>query len=121
MKRLIKLFLVTVFVFLQSCDSAKKVANTERSKLEDAKVMNEKLINDGYSFGTIKYTDNGDCSYVIVDEKSKAKLDPMNMGVKKYDAFKNKSMRIYFKYRNLRRSNRCGDARPIELVDMQKA
>ncbi len=120
MNSLIKLSMVIVLVFFQSCDSAKKATNADNSNTESI-IMNEKLINDGYSVGAIKYTDNGDCSYTIIDDKTKSKLDPINMSDKKFEAFKSKSTKVYFKYRSLRRANRCSDARPIEIVDMQKA
>lgn len=121
MKHLIKLSLVIVLVFLQSCDSAKNTTNSERSKVVETKAMNQKLINGGYSSGTISYTNNGDCSYIIVDEKANSKFDPINMDTEKYDAFKNKSMKVYFKYRSLRRANRCNNVRPIEIIDIKKA
>lgn len=76
--------------------------------------MNEKLINDGYSLGTIEYKYNGECSYTIVDEKTNSKLDPINIQDEKFDCFKNKTTKEYLKCRSLRRANRCCDIRLIE-------
>jgi len=93
MNGLIKLALVTGLVVAQSCDSAKKVTNTESAKIEETKVMNEKLISDGYSIGVIEYKGDVEevCSCTILDKKTNTKLDPINIQDKKFDRFKNKS------------------------------
>jgi len=120
MNSLIKLALIAIFVVGQSCDSAKKATSNESSKAEETKVMNQKLISEGYSIGTITYKDNGECSYTILDEKTNSMFDPTNILDKRFDAFKNKSTKVYFKYRRLRRLNRCNNIQVIELEDLKK-
>lgn len=125
MTTFIKLSLVSLMTFSLSCDTAKSAAtntekDTENTIVEDSKKMESKnLSTEGYSLGTIAYTKDSKCNYIIVDEKSGAKFDPINIDDKKYASLKSDATKVYYKYRPLRMMNRCDEAQPIELEDMQ--
>lgn len=108
-----------------SCDTAKSAAtntetDSEKTMVDNSKEMESKdLSSEGYSLGTVTYTKDSKCSYIIVDEKSGAKFDPINIDDKKYASLKSNSTKVYYKYRPLRMMNRCDEAQPIELEDMQ--
>lgn len=121
MTTFIKLSLASMMVFTLSCDSAKTAASatTEEAKTETTKEMETTLLNQGYAQGTISYMKDSECTYIITDDKTGAKYDPVNMDLEKYSAFKKEGMQVYYKYRPLRRMNRCMEAHPIELEDMK--
>lgn len=116
----IKFLVISLLVFT-SCDTSKTAVN---SKLETQAMTSEQMhtmmLNKGYSIGTIKYLDQSKCPYVIFDETTKVLLDPINFEAPKFDEFKRNDEKVYFKYRPLRRMNRCNDASPVELEDLKK-
>ena len=82
--------------------------------------MHDKLINDGYLIGTVIYLEKSKCGYIIIDEKTKTKYDPINIDEDKFNEFKTNKNTIYYKYRLLRMMNRCNNVNPIQLVDVKK-
>ena len=121
----LKLSVLALLMFTSSCDSVKSTADAENSstkeetKKEAPNVMNEKLINEGYSVGTITYLANSKCSYIIIDEKTGVKFDPINIDEDKFKAYKKDASKIYYKYRGLRMMNRCNEGQPIQLEAIQ--
>jgi len=106
--------LALTFGSAASCSSTKKVAETEDSK---AKIIASEMKEKGYNSGIIIYsTKEGDCEYTIQVDTG-ATFDPINLA----DKFKNHREKVWFKYRGLRRANRCPNANPVEIEDMQKA
>jgi len=111
-----KLILVGLVTFL-SCDATKNVA-------EDSGINKEPMVSkedmEGFSLGIIEYVKNSDCSYMIVDEKSGEKFDPINFDKKEYLDFKKDKQLIYYKYRRLRMANRCNNIQPVEIESIKK-
>ena len=120
MTTFIKLSLVSLMAISLSCDAAKSSANEEKSKSENAtKQMETNLINEGYSKGTISFIKESKCSYIIIDEASGTKFDPINIDEEKYSAFKSEGTKVFYKYRSLRMLNRCSEALPIQLLEIK--
>lgn len=111
----IRLLTLLVLMFFTSCDSSRKVINDE----DASKEKDETYVSKGFSMGTIKYIANSKCNWIIIEEKTKVKLDPINIGDTNFKTFLINDSDIYFKYRPLRRMNRCNDALPVEVVDIQ--
>lgn len=106
--------------FALSCNTTKtSVASTDVNATE-TKTMEIDYSKEGYSTGTLTYHKDSKCSYIITDEKSGTKFDPININDEVYKNFKMNDSKIYFKYRPLRMMNRCTEAQPIELEDIKK-
>jgi hypothetical protein len=95
------------------------VASTSTNATE-TKTMNIDYSKEGYSIGTITYQKDSKCAYIITDEKSGIKFDPINIDKDLFESYKVDNSKIYFKYRPLRMMNRCTEAQPIELEDIKK-
>lgn len=123
---LLKITTISLITISLSCGASKSSvdnsvvteanANTENMKTTN----NAKLLDDGYSKGTIAYLKDSKCSYIIIDEKTGVKFDPINIDSKQFSAFKKDTEKIYYKYRPLRMMNRCNEAQPIELESIKK-
>ncbi len=105
----------SLMMVLASCNSTKEVVITK----EDSKQIEVNLIKKGYVFATVMHNKNSLCEYVIVDKKTGLKFDPINIDNEQFKTFKVDGKDIYFKYRPLRRANRCEDLQPIEIEDIQ--
>ncbi len=100
---------------LGSCNSKKEVVKSK----EDSKQIESKLIKEGYFKGRVVHYKSGLCTYIIIDEKTDLKFDPINFDNEQFETFKVEGKAIYYKYRLLRRANRCSDVQPIELENVQ--
>lgn len=72
---------------------------------------------EGYMFGTIEPKDSGNCGWIITN-KENILFDPINIEDEKFSSFTTKKENVYFKFLPLKRSNRCMNASPIELLEM---
>ncbi len=123
-------FVLLFALLLQSCHSTKQEVESHQtpkkrdtlSKLKQSmsSLIEDKLIEEGYDIGIVKYVENSDCPYVIYNENSKVQFDPINFDSTEFASFKSNDLKVYFKYRPLRRMNRCNEASPIELVSIKK-
>jgi len=114
----LKLSAILFLSMTQSCDSTKASATEKKAETNTTKEMNT-LISEGYVAGTIKYQVESKCSYILIDEKTGIKYDPVNIGEEKFMPYKNDANKVYFKYLSLRRMNRCNEASPVQLIDIQ--
>lgn len=120
-----KTLTTSIFILLTYCaslnhDSQQEIMKTKEAIQSKSKTKDSLMINQGFQLGTIKYLDNSACEYIIIDHKSRAKFDPVNILVMAFEPLKKESQKIYFKYRPLRRMNRCLEANPILLNDIKK-
>ena len=115
MKYFVTYFLFFTMIVLASCNSKKEVVN-----LKDAsKQIEQNLINQGYIIGTVMHVKNSLCEYIIIDKNTGSKFDPINIDNEHFKTFKINEKVIYYKYRPLRRVNRCKDIQPIEIEDIR--
>jgi hypothetical protein len=129
MRSLPQLLLITVMI-LQSCHSTKRELDTDSGKtapkmtslVKDSmtKVLEERMKKEGYEIGIVKYLENSDCSYVILNDTTQKKLDAINFDSNEFSEFKENGLRIFFKYKPLRMMNRCTEAAPIVLISVFK-
>lgn len=119
MNLILKLSAVLFFTIATSCDSAKSTVQEKETNTNAVKEMDTKLVNEGYVAGTVKYLEKSECSYILVDEKLDLKYDPINIDEEKFASFKTDDRKVYFKFLPLRRMNRCNEASPIQLIDIQ--
>jgi hypothetical protein len=116
-----KIMAAILFVFAGSCDSTKNTAKNEAKSTEMKQTMENKFINEGYSKGLLTAKRESSCTFIILDEKTGAKFDPINLEEGKFGNFKSaKNEIVYYKYRPLRMMNRCTEAQPISLEDIKK-
>ena len=122
---LTKIFTASLLLFFTSCNSAKDTAqeangNAMNNEQSDNKVIDTQMLNDGFHLGEIKHLKNSECEYIIIDQTTKAKFDPINIFDDTYKSIRIDSVKVYYKYRPLRRMNRCTEANPISLIDIKK-
>lgn len=115
-----KFIVLSTLLLLAGCDSTKTQAEKTQALTDvnpETKVMKANLLDQGYLIGTIKEVKIGECSFIIVDEKSGVEFDPINLNEDTYKAFQKNNTKVYFKYLPLRMMNRCGNYQPIKLAD----
>ena len=119
----IKLSLFALMTMTTACDSTKSAAadvtEPENASAEKATEMNEKLIAEGYKLGIIKHLPKSKCDYIVIDESTNARFDPINFNEEKFVDYKSDTLKIYYKARYLRMKNRCTEAQPIQLIDIK--
>jgi len=115
MKILSLTLLVLLSVNINSCKSKKTTTNAE-SKVETKIETMNKYIEDGYSKATVVFDKSKDepCSYLIQLEKG-ALLEPHKV---LSDKFKSNNKTVWIKFIRQRRMSRCGNAQPVELLEM---
>ena len=119
---LTKIFTASFLIIFASCKSSQETSNQAEAINTEAeiKTMDNDMINEGFHLGEIKYQKESDCAYIIIDQTTKAKLDPINISEDTYKSIRNDGEKVYYKYRPLRRMNRCPEANPIQLIDIKK-
>jgi len=119
MKNIISL-IVLVFL-LQSCViNQDKVESENTAGSGNSKYIKEVLMKEGYELGTVKVLKDSECTFVILNEGTSVYFDPINFNISDFEAFRQKDLKIYFKYKPLRMMNRCSEASPIELISIVK-
>lgn len=93
-----------------SCSSSKNVISEEPKQISN-EVPKEEFIKGQI----VSFDGEGDCAYAIktIGEGFEY-LDPLNLD----DKYKIDGQQIWFKYRGLRRENRCENARPVEIIEI---
>lgn len=120
MNSIVKISVILILLSTGGCDSTK---SSTKSEVEDSKTMvqnnQDDMIKDGFVVGTIKSNKGSSCPYIIIDEKRDLKYDPINLDDEKFKAFRVEEQKIYFKFTPLRRMNRCSEATPIQLIEIE--
>jgi len=121
---LTKIFAASLILFFTSCDSSKTTiqkAESEANTNEQYQIeMEKQMISDGFHIGEIQHLKNSKCTYIIIDQTTKAKFDPINIEDEEYKSFRDDTKKIYYKFRGLRMMNRCKEAQPIQLTEIKK-
>lgn len=126
MNLLLKISTLSLLALTLSCNSTKssaddtKTSDVKSEKVEQMKAMDSKMETEGFSLGTVMYIKNSECPYIIVDEKSGVKFDPVNFDNKEFSSYKNDAEKVYYKCRYLRMKNRCNEAQPVEIESIKK-
>lgn len=97
-----------------------KSKDTLNKKVLKTQFNDKQMKHDGFDIGHVKYQPESNCDYIIINKDTHVKLDPINIGDKSFIFLKNDIQSIYYKYRPLRRMNRCPEAIPILLVTVKK-
>ncbi|WP_340077144.1 hypothetical protein [Leptobacterium sp. I13] len=95
-----------ISIFILNCTTKKHATTT----------TNQKFINNGYFPATLFAYSNASCPYVFqIDGQNTILYDPINLNEtqKTYD-------KIWVKYASLKRPNRCANALPVTILDIQK-
>lgn len=117
----IKIMAAFLFILAGSCDSTKNAVKNETTTTPMKQTMENEFINEGYSKGLLTAQSESSCTFIILDEKTGAKFDPINLEEGKFGDFKSaKNEIVYYKYRPLRMMNRCTEAQPISIEDIKK-
>ena len=121
---IMKIFTASFIIILTSCNSYKETSNEAKSESikndDQIKTMDSEMIGEGFQLGVVKHLKESECSYIIIDQATKAQFDPINITEELYKAIRNDGEKVYYKYRPLRRMNRCPEANPVELIDIKK-
>ena len=116
LKSSIAIFTVVLFI---ACSATKTKENTdENSTTADVMTKNDKMVMEGYTAGTIIYSEMADdCAYTIsLEGKDNLMYDPINLDA----IYQKHNEKIWFTFSPLRRMNRCVKANPISLMDVKK-
>lgn len=97
-----------------------KSKDTLNKKVLKTQFNDKQMKHDGFDIGHVKYQPESNCDYIIINKDTHVKLDPINIGDKSFIFLKNDITSVYYKYRPLRRMNRCPEAIPILLVTVKK-
>ena len=81
--------------------------------------IDSNIIMQGYVIGYVNYNETSLCDYTLVEKETGRHLDPINFNDYRFKAFRVQGENVIFKYRLLRRANRCVDIQPIELMDIK--
>lgn len=121
---LTKIFAANLILLFTSCDSPKatiqKVESEANTNEQYQVEMEKQMIGDGFHIGEIQHLENSKCAYIIIDQTTKVKFDPINIEDEEYQSFRNDTQKIYYKFRGLRMMNRCTEAQPIQLTEIKK-
>lgn len=119
---LTKIFTASFLVIFMSCKSSQETSNQtdEINSETEIKTMDNEMISEGFHLGKIKHLKESECTYIIIDGATNAKFDPINISEETYKYLRNDGEKVYYKYRPLRRMNRCPEANPIELIEIKK-
>ncbi|MEZ4797160.1 MAG: hypothetical protein R2785_08315 [Flavobacteriaceae bacterium] len=121
---LTKIFTASFLIIFASCKSSQETSNHAETDVinteAEIKTMDNDMINEGFHLGEIKHLKESECTYIIIDGATNAKFDPINISEETYKSLRNDGEKVYFKYRPLRRMNRCPEANPIELIEIKK-
>lgn len=115
-----KLFIISLLLVIFGCDSSKNIAKDSNKHVEipsETKVLNNALISQGYKVGTVKEVKSGDCTFIIVDEKTGAELDPVNFNEDMFKLMRKHDKKVYYKYTRSRMMNRCGNYQPVRITN----
>jgi hypothetical protein len=112
------LFTLAILAIVVACSSTKTKENSNEPAAKEIAINNDKMINEGYTRGTIVFSDEpDDCAYTIqLEGKDNVMYDPMNLDV----TFQKHDEKIWFTFSPLRRMNRCIKANPIYITDIKK-
>ncbi|RZS99395.1 hypothetical protein [Aquimarina brevivitae] len=108
-------FFLSFIIVCTSCNATK----TSNSSTEDNDLTNSEyseMKSQGFSLGTLSTNKSSGCSIVLTIEKMEDKLDPVNI-----EEFVKGGMpqKVWVKYASMRMANRCENARPVTIQEMQ--
>ncbi|MCK8524200.1 hypothetical protein M0D21_21660 [Aquimarina sp. D1M17] len=103
---------------LYTCSTTKNTAsNTSAAKTETQEITAKEMIEKGFSKGTLTISKSKGCTHILTIEEYSDNLDPINLT----DFFKEDiPSQVWVKFANLRMASRCGDARPVSIIEISK-
>lgn len=111
------LVLIASIGLISSCASKKSTDEVAKKISKIEKTMDsKKMVEAGFVQGTINVSKAESCPYTIKVSSVDYLLDPINLG----EDFMNNGEKIWLKYTGLRMKNRCANANPVTVVEMQK-
>ena len=87
--------------------SSNEVKSETTKNDEQIKAMDKEMIGEGFQLGVVKHLKESECSYIIIDQATKAQFDPINILEESYKAMRNDGEKVYYKYTeisNIKRS-----------------
>ncbi len=109
---LAKVIYLCSFLLIFACNSTKNMNDSETSSESDSVQMTE----DGYSKATIMANRSSEgCPYIMEVEGLSYKIDPINLDA----SYKKDAMKVWIKFTGLRMANRCEDANPVRIDEIQ--
>lgn len=114
MKSTLLLFTIVLFMSCSSTKNTKETMDKTQTSMEA-----KKMIEKGFLAGTIVVsTKEGECPFTIKvkGDEDAFHLDPINLD----ESFKRDGQKVWFTYNGLRMMNRCDNANPISIKEIQK-
>jgi hypothetical protein len=108
-----KTIAIVLFALLNmtlSCNSSKQTTETNNKEME------EQLIADGFVKGMVVVQKQKSACPVIIVLDNGEKIDPINIE----EAFTADQLNVWVKFARLRRLNRCPEAHPVNITEIQK-
>ncbi len=125
---LIKTSIFFICIVMASCNSSKSSINdeqgnteeiTDKTDMEATSKSDAEMAEEGYQKGIILAGKGKDACEYVIDIKGgyvEQKVDPTNLD----DIYKKDQALVWVKFRGLRMMNRCPEARPVEITEIQK-
>lgn len=117
--------LIAIPLLFFSCGSSEKTQQESTTQVQEDKTTEKQVVDankmqaEGFQMGVIKAgKGEGSCDYIIDIKGGFAaqKVDPIDLPKE----YKQDDQKIWVKFTSLRRSNRCPEARPVEITSIHK-
>ncbi|NNL80246.1 MAG: hypothetical protein HKO67_07140 [Flavobacteriaceae bacterium] len=119
MELLIKTFLLGSLVLISGCNAAKEVTDEQQNRQQMTEQNTKDYSSEGFSKIMMVLSEESECPFVMVLEESKERLDPLNLDEGKFSELKNAEQEAWIKFRRLRRTSRCPNTSPVQLLEIK--
>ncbi|GAA0713225.1 hypothetical protein GCM10009430_04700 [Aquimarina litoralis] len=119
MKNTLKIYLFILLIPFHSCITTKAAdgKDGQNGKESAQNISSTDMLEKGLKKATLKTSKSSDCPYILTVDETKDQLDPINL----LDFFENEvPEKVWVKYGNLRMRNRCIEARPVTIIEINK-
>jgi len=116
-----KVLILSVVLSFFNCNSSKQITAPKDDIQSKAVVQTEndtQMKNKGFKKGTLQVNKATGCPYVLIVDQYTDKLDPINLST--FFKGNNIPKNVWVIYENLRMPNRCNDARPVSITEIQE-
>jgi len=121
MSRYLSLGYLAIILCLYSCNTTKKsdvnATAINKAQNQSRTINSQEMLDKGFIKGTLSQVKSKECPYMLTVETYKDQLDPINLQDFYTDDVPQK---VWVKYNNLRRQNRCNEARPVSITEISK-
>lgn len=119
MELLIKSFLLGSLILVSGCNATKEVTDEPQNRQQMTEQNTKDYSSEGFSRIMMVRSGESECTFVMVLEETKERLDPINLDEGKYSELKKADYEAWIKFRRLRRTSRCPNTSPVQLLEIK--